>query len=114
MRLAAWILLFLACPLLASPADTDSIDNTVRAVYDTISGPAGTPRDWNRFKQLFADSARLIAIRVNAGVPSPVVMTPEEFAQRSGANSEKNPFYESEIAKRVETFGNIAHVFSTY
>ena len=97
----------------ALPADTDSMESVVKAVYDVISGPAG-PRDWGRFRQLFADGARLISIRVNAGSPTPVVMTPDEFAQRSGANSEKNAFYESPVAQRVESFGNIAHVFSTY
>jgi hypothetical protein len=30
------------------------------------------------------------------------------------ANVEKAGFYESEIARRTEVFGNIAHVFSTY
>ncbi len=33
---------------LARPADTDSMENVVRAVYDVISGPVG-PRDWARF-----------------------------------------------------------------
>ncbi len=41
-------------------------------------------------------------------------MTPEEYGQRAGANFEKNPFYEAEVARRVEVFGAIAHVFSTY
>ncbi|HTS61339.1 MAG TPA: hypothetical protein VMH28_04910 [Candidatus Acidoferrales bacterium] len=94
-------------------ADTDSVDSVVRTVYEVISGPAG-PRDWPRFRALFADGARLIAIRVNAGVATPTVMTPDEFAQRSGANAEKNAFYEAPVAQRVEMFGNIAHVFSTY
>jgi hypothetical protein len=41
-------------------------------------------------------------------------MTPGDYEKRAGANFEKNAFYESEVARRVETFGNIAHVFSTY
>jgi len=93
--------------------DFDSIDSITHAVYDVISGPAGT-RDWSRFRSLFADGGRLIAIRTTAGVSTPAVMTPDEYAQRAGANFEKNAFYESEVARRVETFGNIAHIFSTY
>jgi putative transposon-encoded protein len=42
------------------------------------------------------------------------VMTPDDYAQKAGAGFEKSAFYESESARRVETFGNIAHVFSTY
>jgi hypothetical protein len=109
---ALLLLMTLAAPL-ARPADTDSTESVVRAVYDVISGPAG-PRDWARFRALFADGARLISIRVTPEGPTPNVMTPEDFAKRSAANSEKNGFFEAEIARRVEVFGNIAHVFSTY
>ncbi len=104
---------FLIAAAWAHAADGDSAESAVRAVYDVISGPAGT-RDWTRFRSLFADGARLISIHVNAGNPSPVVMTPEDYIQRAGANFEKAPFYESELSRRVESFGAIAHVFSTY
>src|SRR5580692_261259 len=97
----------------AHAADFDSIESVTHAVYDVISGPAGA-RDWARFRSLFADGGRLIAIRTTAGVSTPAVMTPDEYAQHAGANFEKNAFYEAEVAHRVETFGNIAHVFSTY
>lgn len=93
--------------------DTDSIDSAIRAVYDVISGPAGA-RDWARFHSLFADGARLIPIRVTPAGSAAVVMTPDDYEKRAGANFSKSAFYESEVARRVETFGNIAHVFSTY
>jgi hypothetical protein len=93
--------------------DFDSIDGITHAIYDVISGPAG-PRDWVKFHGMFAEGGRLIAIRTAGGISTPAVMTPDEYAQRAGANFEKNAFYEAEVARRVETFGNIAHVFSTY
>jgi hypothetical protein len=98
---------------LAIAADGDSIDSAVRACYDVISGPAGT-RDWARFHSLFADGARLISVRTTPQGSAQAVMTPEEYEKRAGANFGKTAFYESEVAHRVETFGNIAHVFSTY
>ena len=52
--------------------------------------------------------------RARLGGPAPAVMTVEDYATRAGASFEKNAFYESEVSRRVETFGNIAHVFSTY
>jgi hypothetical protein len=104
--------LALAAPL-AHAADTDSIDSVVKAVYEVISGPAG-PRDWARFRSLFADGARLISIRVPAGKPTPNVMTVDDYAKNAGASFEKTAFYEASVANRVESFGNIAHVFSTY
>jgi hypothetical protein len=97
----------------ARAADGDSVDTMVRAVYDVISGPAGT-RDWARFRLLFADGARMIPVRITPEGSVPAVMTPEDYVARAGANFEKNAFYESEVARRMETFGNIAHVFSTY
>jgi hypothetical protein len=97
----------------ARAGDFDSVESIVRAVYNSISGPAG-PRDWVKFKGLFAEGGRLIAIRMVNGTPQASVMTPDEYAQRAGANFEKNPFYEAEAARRVEEFGAIAHVFSTY
>jgi hypothetical protein len=103
--------------LLAAPwapaADADSVESVVRAVYDVISGPAGT-RDWTRFRALFADGARLISMRAGDTGVVPVVMTPEDYVKRAGANFEKSPFYESELSHRLESFGSIAHVFSTY
>jgi hypothetical protein len=98
---------------LAIASDGDSIDTAIRAVYDVISGPAGT-RDWARFHSLFADGARLIPIRQTPQGSLPAVMTPEDYEKRAGANFEKAAFYESEVAHRVEIFGDIAHVFSTY
>jgi len=107
-------LLALAVALpIARAADSDSIESVTAAVYSVISGPAG-PRDWDRFRALFIDGGRLISMRVTADGATANVMTPEDFAKRSGANSASNGFYESEISRRVETFGNIAHVFSTY
>ena len=97
----------------ARAADGDSVDTMVRAVYDVISGPAGT-RDWARFRSLFADGARMIPVRMTPEGPAPALMTPDDYVTRAGANFEKNAFYESEVARRVETFGSIAHVFSTY
>jgi hypothetical protein len=110
--LALCMLAAFSAPL-ARPADTDSMDSVVHAVYAVISGPAGT-RDWTRFRGLFAEGARLIAMRVTADGTAAQVMSPDDYARRAGANFEKNAFFETELARRVETFGSIAHIFSTY
>jgi len=44
----------------------------VRAVYDVISGPAGT-LDWARFRLLFADGARMIPVRMTTEGPAPAL-----------------------------------------
>lgn len=41
----------------ADPADVNSIDGIVKAVYQVISGPAGM-RNWDRFRSLFHEDGR--------------------------------------------------------
>jgi len=113
MKLFVYAAVISALAPFAIASDGDSIDTAVHACYDVISGPAGS-RDWARFRSLFAEGARLIPIRQTAQGSLPSVMTPEDYEKRAGANFEKAAFYESEVARRVETFGDIAHVFSTY
>ena len=113
MRFVALSVTLMIVSPLAWAADGDSIDSVMKAVYEVISGPAGT-RDWVRFRALFADGARLIPVRSTPQGGAPAVWTPDEYAQRAGASFEKNAFYESEVARRLETYGNIAHAFSTY
>jgi hypothetical protein len=95
----------------------DSIDGIIAAVYEVISGPAGQKRDWERMRTLFAPGARLMP---TAPVPPPgeghtvQVLDVDGYVARSGKYLEENGFFESETARRVETFGHIAHAWSTY
>jgi len=85
------------------------------AVYDAISGPAGQTRNWDRFRSLFVPGARLIpAVASKTGGAEARVLTVEDYITRSAPRLEKDGFFEQEIARKVERFGNIAHVFSTY
>src|SRR6478672_7763832 len=44
----------------ANPSDVSSIDAIVTAAYDSISGPAGEKRNWDRERSLYFPGARLI------------------------------------------------------
>jgi hypothetical protein len=99
----------------ARPTDVESVDAIVAAVYDVISGPAGQARDWDRWRSLFIPEARLIAIgRSQEGSNAYRVMTPEEYAQRSGPVLEETGFFEEEIGRTQEEFGPLVHLFSAY
>lgn len=99
----------------ANPADVGSIDAILTAVYDVISGPAGKKRDWDRMRSLFIPGARLIPTGPRpGGVYGSRVLTVEDYVTRGSALFEKEGFYEKEIARKTESFGQIAHVFSTY
>src|SRR5262249_4828924 len=67
----------------ARPRDVDSIDHILAAVYDVISGPAGAPRDWDRFRSLFYSGARLIpSRRDDKGAITARILTPDEYVTR--------------------------------
>ena len=99
----------------ANPADVATMDSTIAALYDVISGPAGKKRDWNRFRSLFIPGARLIPTgKRPTGEVVSTVIDPEGYITRSSKVLEDQGFFEKEIARRTEIFGDIAHVFSTY
>ena len=100
----------------ANPADVASIDSIMKAVYDVISGDAGKARDWDRFRTLFHKDARMIPSGKNpkTGVTGANALTPEDYIKRVEPVFAKDGFFEREKARRVEQYGNIAHVFSTY
>jgi hypothetical protein len=100
----------------ASSQDVNSLDSIMKAVYDVISGDAGKPRDWNRFRSLFHKDARLIPTGKNpqTNIVGARALSPEDYIKRTEPVFAKDGFFEKEIARRTEIFGNIAHVFSTY
>jgi hypothetical protein len=98
--------------------DVSSIDAIIKASYAVISGLAGKKRDWERERSLFLPGARLIP---TATVPgrndvdlAPLILDVEAYIQRVEPLFADKGFYETEVARRTEQFGQIAHVWSTY
>jgi hypothetical protein len=100
----------------ASPADVSTLDGIMKAVYDVISGDAGQKRDWNRFRSLFHRDARLIPSGKSprTGNTGARAFTAEEYIKGSEPLMEKEGFFEREKARRVDMYGSLAQVFSTY
>ncbi|UVI38409.1 hypothetical protein [Qipengyuania spongiae] len=95
--------------------DGASVDAILAALYDVISGAAGEERDWDRFRALFHSDARLIATAIRAnGTTAIRSMTPDDYIRGNDAALVGEGFFESEIARRTESFGAITHVWSTY
>ena len=98
------------------PRDVESIDAIIAAAYDVISGPAGQKRDWNRERSLFYPGARIMP---TASVPGrndvelePQMLDVEKYIARAEPLLQQG-FYETEVARRTEQFGRIAHVWIT-
>lgn len=99
----------------AADADVNSVDGIVAALYDVISGPAGQARNWDRMRTLFIPEARLIPTGKRPdGTGARRVLSVEDYVSGSGPSLEKNGFFEIEIGRKMEQFGGVVHVFSTY
>lgn len=95
--------------------DVASLESIVAAYYASTSGTANQPRDWNRFRSLFNPMARLIPARPTGdGGAGALFLSVDEYISQNQKYFEKMGFVDHEAARRVETFGNIAHVWSTY
>jgi hypothetical protein len=98
----------------ADPADVATVDAIITAVYDVISGPAG-PRDWDRFKSLFTDDARLIPVgQGQDGTIGHQSWSPQDYVERGTQMFSQTGFFETELARKEERFRHIVHAFSTY
>ena len=95
--------------------DTSTIDGIIKAYYEVISGPAGQPRQWSRDRTLYIPDIRFVAMSQDKnGHPRAHIATHQQFVDASNDMLVKEGFYESEIHRSTQRFGNIAHVFSTY
>ena len=107
-----------SAPVSTAAVDAGSIEGIITTLYALISGAPGQPRDWDRFRALFIEGARLIptnrAIHDGQGGHPPEVMDVETFIRTTGPVVQPMGFDERQIAMRVERFGCVAHAWSTY
>ena len=94
--------------------DRAEIGAAVEEMYAMISGPKG-PRDWSRQANCFHPEARQIRTRIDAeGRPAAKIMGLDDYARDTTPFFDANDFHEVEIGRRIDLFGNIAHVWSRY
>lgn len=104
----------------ARTEDIASPEAVVHAVYASISGPAESveQRDWDRLRSLFLPGARFVLARWKRedGRDEEELRKwdVEEFIRAAKGFYAESAFYERETGRRIDRFGNIAHVFSAY
>src|SRR5713101_4547056 len=83
----------------ANPADVVSIDGIITAAYDSISGPAGEKRNWERERSLYYPGARLIPTAKPGENDhlAPETLDVDGFITRVESYFAENGFYEKEI-----------------
>ncbi|SDI21974.1 hypothetical protein [Winogradskyella thalassocola] len=121
MKTKITLLLFLLTLSLTAQEKIDysskvtTIDSTIATLYFVISGNKGEARNWELFKHLFRKDAKLIATGKNEKKQTTLrYMSSEDYIKFSEKWLMDNGFHELEIKRETQTFGNIAHVFSTY
>jgi hypothetical protein len=99
----------------AKPEDVESIDAILKAFYQAPAGGPNQPRDWDRYRSLFVPSARMIPARTGeGGAAGAYFLQIGEYIDANRTYFEKGGFFDTEIARRSESFGNIVHVWSSY
>ena len=94
--------------------DEAAIGAVIDEMYAMISGPAG-PRDWSRQANCFLPEARQVRTWVDdQGRPQRLSMGLDDYAANTTPFFADNDFYEIETSRRIDRFGNIAHVWSAY
>lgn len=94
--------------------DEQAIGAAIDEMYAMISGPAGL-RDWSRQANCFLPEARQVRTFVDdRGRPGMLAKGLDEYAANVTPFFMANDFYEVETSRRIDLFGNIAHVWSAY
>ena len=91
-------------------SDVESVDAIIKAYYNVISGPAGYEYDARRDASLHAPLA-IISRLSAAGLDNRHDLAVE---QGTVPSVYEEGFFEVEINRIVERYGNMAHVWSTY
>lgn len=94
-------------------ADVHTIDGIIKAYYDVISGPAGQARDWGRDRSLHHPDA-LISVTGKDKNNKPYIVTQSISDYHKSFGVPKAGFWEYEIKRETQQFGNITHVWTTY
>jgi len=94
--------------------DVETLDGILDAYYEVVSRPAGEAADRARDEWIHHPAALVAITGVRPdGEPFITTMTIGEYHDRYGGPEDRG-FFEWEIHREVERFGNVAHVWSTY
>lgn len=92
-----------------------TLDGIMKAYYDVVTVKQGEKVSYERDSCLHIKNAGVGIIHTGKdGKVTMHYMTLKTYHKASDASLEKEGFYEVEISRKVEHFGAIYHVFSTY
>lgn len=86
----------------------------VGALYEILSGPAGSKKDWARMHSLFAPGALVTPTWHGAAAFLAAPQTPQQFSALNERLLGHRDFFERETSSQVLLFGHMAHVWSGF
>ena len=105
-----WLIVCAIFSSVASADDTSSVDAIIDAYYEVISGPIGFIYDAERDENVHAPDALITKFFLDGRVQHHDFKT----EQASIVSPYEVPFFEFEVEREIEQFGNIAHVWSEF
>ena len=104
----------------AAVGDAATVDSAIAALYGSVShGPDAEP-DWKRMRDLFLPVGMLIPPK-RPQEDMFTVLDVDGFQERvrkgaaaAKAKGDPTAFFEKEVARKSDCFGNVCQVFSTY
>lgn len=109
------VMIILCTPVLARASDypleddVSSIDGVIKAYYGVVSGPAGFEYDHERDRSLHAPDAIITRFKDDGAFERQTLAVATQ-----AVDPWQEGFYEVEINRIVEQFGDLAHVWSTF
>lgn len=98
-----------------SSKDLGTVNGIIHTLYDIISGPVGQERDWNAFRNLFDENARMyIAVPDKDSGSVLRCITPDQYVERNKSRLADIGFNEDELYRITNTYGAGTQIFSTY
>ena len=94
--------------------DWRSPEAIVDALYQTISAGPGEQRDWDRFRELFFDNAEMLMSIETPGFSGILASDIDTIVIQTEQAYGKTGFYELELNKQIELYGNMASVYSSF
>ncbi|MFD2552160.1 hypothetical protein ACFSQP_10065 [Bizionia sediminis] len=92
-----------------------SIDAIITELYRVNSGKPGFERNWGDFKYLFYPNAKIIPTGTSLdGNHLAKYLSTDAYKNTSATWLKEEGYIEKEIHRKMDVFGNMAHVFSTF
>ncbi len=116
-----FILLFISTAIKANEVnsseytdDWKSPEAIISAMYQTISADPGEQRNWKRFRELFFDNAEMLIAMQSSHFSGIIASDIETLITQTDSAYGKTGFHEIEIAQKVEKYGAMANVYSSF